>query len=53
MINYDKLKNIMVLYAAAGGERLRINVDATTRALHFRQNSLKHYDSLHLALAEF
>ena len=53
MANPDKLKKVRALYAVAGGERLRITGEAVTRALYFQQNGLKHYDSLHLALAEF
>jgi predicted nucleic acid-binding protein len=38
---------------AAGGEMLFITSEVAPRALYFQQNGLKHYDSLHLALAEF
>jgi predicted nucleic acid-binding protein len=51
--NPDKLKKVRALYAVAGGERLLITGEVVTRALYFQQNGLKHYDSLHLALAEF
>jgi predicted nucleic acid-binding protein len=47
----DKLEQITELYAAAS-ERITLSGQVESRAAFFRQNGIKPFDSLHLALAE-